>query len=75
MPAGAVLVCTVDVVDGICPEASQRWIPASAFDPFALPSTEHLTAAFNTAIVVFFIPTMIAMLVALGVRWLLEAIS
>jgi hypothetical protein len=75
MASGFVLVCSVEPVNGACPAGSESWVSSSALDPFAMPSQVELAAAFNAAIEVFFIPTMIAMICALGVRWVLEQIS
>lgn len=72
---GAILTCTVDLVDGVCPSEAQRWVASSSVDPFALPSAAELSNAFDSAMGAFFVPTMTVLIVALGVRWLLEQIS
>lgn len=73
--SGAILTCTADLVDGACPANAQQWVASSSFDPFALPSAAELSNAFNAAISAFFVPTMTVLIVALGVRWLLEQVS
>lgn len=75
MSGQMVLVCTADLVDNLCPQGAQAWVSASTFDPFAIPNLDQLQSAFSAAITVFFVPTMVVMITALGIRWLHEAIS
>lgn len=75
MAEGYVLSCSAEPVNGACPVGSESWVSTTSLDPFAMPSQADLTAAFNGAMEVFFIPSMIAMFTALGIRWICEQVS
>ncbi|EPR17567.1 hypothetical protein M527_16025 [Sphingobium indicum IP26] len=70
-----ILSCSVEPVNGGCPAGSEAWVSSTGLNAFALPSQAELTTAYNAAIEVFFIPSMIAMFAALGIRWICEAIN
>ena len=69
------LVCRTDLQDGACSPEAQAWVSSSELDPFALPLPEELSAAFDAAMTAFFVPTMIILLVALFVRWVVEQVG
>tara|TARA_A100001391_G_scaffold177171_1_gene140806 strand:+ start:108 stop:326 length:219 start_codon:yes stop_codon:yes gene_type:complete len=67
-------VCRAELQDGACPPEAQAWVSSAEIDPFAPPSQEQLSAAFEAAMTAFFVPTMIILLIAIFIRWIVEEV-
>lgn len=68
---GAVLSCTVDLVDGRCPEGSEQWVAQTTVPAtivMAWPSYDEMMEAHTVGFMFFFIPALTMALVAYFVR-------
>lgn len=68
---GAVLQCSVDLVDGACPQGSEQWVAQTAVPArleMAWPSYDEMMDAHTVGFMFFFLPALTMALVAYFVR-------